>query len=155
VTHRLTVSRPAVLKLVVVGDWYTIGLCLGLGLGFGVILSGLLGVNRVGVGVAVIAGAAAGAALGYAIGDLPETIAGGVGGLLGALSAAAVVHGAMRRGATRIGVAAYVGAAGLLVCLVALVPIAGYLATVVFPVLAARMRGREAARYAGLRTLAK
>lgn len=138
------------------GSWYTIGLCLGLGLGFGVILSGLLAVNRVGIGVAVVAGAAAGAVLGwFVIGGLPETIAGGVGGLLGGLSAAAVVRGALRRGATRTGVAAYVGAAGFLVCLVALVPIAGYLAAVVFPVLAARMRGREAARFAGLRTLAK
>lgn len=137
------------------GAWYTIGLCLGLGLGLGVILSGILGVNTVGIGVAALAGVAAGAAVGYVVGDLPETIAGAVGGLLGALSAAAVVHGAMRRGATRIGVAAYVGAAGLLVCLVALVPIAGYLAAVVLPVLAARMRGRQAARFAGLRTLAK
>lgn len=137
------------------GSWYTIGLCLGLGLGFGVILSGLLGVNRVGIGAAVLAGVAAGAALGYALGELPETIAGGVGGFLGALVAAAVVRGAMRRGATRMGVAAYVGAVGLLVCLVALVPIAGYLAAVVLPVLAARMRGRQAARFAGLRTLAK
>lgn len=137
------------------GSWYTIGLCLGLGLGFGVILSGLLGVNRVGIGAAVLAGVAAGAALGYALGELPETIAGGVGGFLGALAAAAVVRGAMRRGATRMGVAAYVGAVGLLVCLIALVPIAGYLAAVVLPVLAARMRGRQAARFAGLRTLAK
>jgi hypothetical protein len=138
-----------------VGSWYTIGLCLGVGLGLGVILSGLLGVNAVGIGAAAVVGAAAGAALGYAIGDVPETIAGGVGGLVGALSAAAVVHGAMRRGATRMGVAAYVGVAGVLICLVALVPVAGYLATVVFPVLAARMRGRQAARFAGLRTLAK
>jgi hypothetical protein len=138
-----------------VGSWYTIGLCLGLGLGFGVILSGLLGVNRVGVGVAVLAGAAAGAVVGYAIGDLWETIAGGVGGFLGALAAAAVVHGAMRRGATRMGVAAYLAATGLLVCLIAFIPIAGYVVTVVLPALAARMRGRQAARYAGLRTLAK
>jgi hypothetical protein len=137
------------------GSWYTIGLCLGLGLGFGVILSGLLGVNRVGIGVSVLASIAAGAALGYVIGEIEETVAGGVGGFLGAIAAAAVVHGAMRRGATRMGVAAYVGAAGLLVCLLALVPIVGYLVTVVLPVLAARMRGRQAARYAGLRTLAK
>jgi len=138
-----------------VGSWYTIGFCLGLGLGFGVILSGLLGVNSVGIGAAVVAGAAVGAVLGYAIGELPETIAGGVGGFLGALAAAAVVRGAMRRGATRMGVAAYVGAVGLLTCLVAFVPIAGYLAAVALPVLAARMRGRQAARFAGLRTLAK
>ena len=137
------------------GSWYTIGLCLGLGLGLGVILSGLLGVNTVGVGIAALVGAAAGGALGYTIGDAPETIAGALGGLLGALSAAAVVHGAMRRGATRMGVAAYLGAVGVLLCLIVFVPIVGYVAAVGLPVLAARMRGREAARFAGLRTLAK
>jgi hypothetical protein len=137
------------------GAWYTIGLCLGLGLGLGVILAGLLGVNAVGVGAAAIAGAIVGAALGYAVGDMPETIAGAVGGFLGALSAAAVVHGAMRRGATRMGVAAYLGAAGLLVCLLSLVPVVGYVAAVLLPLLAARMRGRQAERFAGLRTLAK
>ena len=137
------------------GSWYTTGLCLGLGLGFGVILSGLLGVNTVGAGIAALVGAAAGGALGYAIGEVPETIAGVLAGALGALSASAVVHGAMRRGATRMGVAAYLGAVGVLLCLLAFVPIVGYVAAVGLPVLAARMRGREAARFAGLRTLAK
>ena len=137
------------------GDWYTIGLCLGLGLGIGVTLSGLLGVNAVGVGVAAVAGAVAGGAVGLAVGDTPEVVAGAVAGLLGALSAAAIVHGALRRGATRMGLAAYVGAVGLLVCLLALIPLVGYVLAVVVPVLAARMRGRRAARYAGLRTLAK
>jgi hypothetical protein len=138
-----------------VGAWYTIGLCLGLGLGFGVILSGLLGANAVGTGIAALAGVAAGAALGYAVGDLAETIAGGAAGFVGALAAAAVVHGAMRRGATRLGVAAYLGMVGLLVCLLALIPLVGYVETVALPLLAARMRGRQAARFAGLRTLAK
>ena len=138
------------------GLWYTLGLSLGLGLGFGVILSGLLGVNAVGTGVAALVGAAAGAAFGFAvIGDLPETVAGGIAGLIGALSAAAVVRGAMRRGATRMGIAAYVSMVGLLVCLLALIPLVGYIVTVAVPVLAARMRGKQAARYAGLRTLAK
>jgi hypothetical protein len=136
------------------GDWYTIGLCVGLGLGFGVILAGLLGVNTVGMGVAALVGAAAGALVGYAFGT-PELVAGGIGGLVGAISASVVVRGALRRGATRIGVAAYVGAVGLLILLLALVPLLGYVGVVVFPVLAVRMRGREAARYAGLRTLAK
>jgi hypothetical protein len=138
-----------------VGSWYTIGLCLGLGLGFGLLLAGLLAVNTVGTGVAVVVGAAAGAAVGYGIGDVAETIAGGAGGLLGALSAAAVVQGALRRGATRIGLAAYLGAVGILVLLVAFVPIAGYVLAAALPVTALRMRGRQAARYAGLRTLAK
>ncbi len=137
------------------GAWYTIGLCLGLGLGFGVILSGLLGVNGAGVGVATLLAIAAGVAVGIGVGDLAETIAGGVGGLLGAIAAATIVQGAIRRGATRTGVAAYVGMAGLLVSLLALIPIVGYVEVVVLPLLAARMRGRQAARYAGLRTLAK
>jgi hypothetical protein len=137
------------------GAWYTIGLCLGLGLGIGVILAGLLGVNGVGIGLAAVLAVVAGAGVGLVVGDLGETIAGGVAGFLGALSAAAVVQGAMRRGATRIGVAAFVGMGGLLTCLLALVPIVGYVEVVALPVLAARMRGRQAARYAGLRTLAK
>jgi len=138
-----------------VGGWYTIGVTLGLAFGAGVILSGLLAANTAGVGVAVLLGTAAGLALGALVGDTAEMIAGAIGGLLGALSAAAVVRGAMRRGATRLGVAAFVSVIGLLVGLVALVPLAGYVVAVALPLLAARMRGREAARFAGLRTLAK
>jgi len=58
-------------------------------------------------------------------------------------------------GATRFGVGAYMGALGVLICLAALIPIAGYVLVVLLPVMAARMRGRQAARFAGLRTLAK
>ena len=137
------------------GAWYTIGLCLGLGLGFGVVLSGLLSANRIAVGVAVVLGAALGAAAGYAIGEVPEIVAGAAGGVVGALCAAAVAQGALRRGATRLGLGAYIGAAGVVVLLLALVPVVGYLAAVALPLLALRMRGRQAARYAGLRTLAK
>jgi len=138
-----------------VGTWYTVGLCLGLGLGLGVVLIGILGSNVLGVGVGTIVGAAVGAAIGLAIGETAEVIAGGVGGVLGALSAAAVVHGALRRGGTRLGIAAYLGVLGLLICLAALIPAAGYVEAVAIPLLAARMRGRQAARFAGLRTLAK
>ena len=137
------------------GSWYTIGLCLGLGLGIGVALVGILGSNVIGVGVGAFVGAAAGAAIGFAIGDTVELIAGARGGFLGALAAAAVVHGALRRGGTRIGIAAYVGVLGLLICLLALIPAVGYVEAVAIPLLAARMRGRQAARFAGLRTLAK
>ncbi len=136
-------------------DWYTIGVTLGLGLGAGVMLSGLLAANRVGIGLAVALGIAAGAVIGYLIGDTAETIAGIVGGTLGSLAAAVVVVGALRRGATRLGVGTYISAVGVLVLLVALIPVAGYVVAVVLPALAVRMRGREAARYAGLRTLAK
>jgi hypothetical protein len=138
-----------------VGAWYTIGLCLGLGLAFGVVLSGILSGNAAGMVVAAIVGAALGAVVGYGIGDLAETVAGGVAGIVGALSAAAVVKGALRRGATRMGLATFLCAAGVLIVLVALIPAAGYLLVLVLPVLALRMRGRQAARYAGLRTLAR
>jgi hypothetical protein len=138
-----------------VSAWYTIGLCLGLGLGLGAGIVGILGSNVIGVGLGTIAGVAIGAVVGFAIGGAAETIVGGVGGFLGALAAAAVVHGALRRGGTRIGIAAYVGVLGLLICLLALIPAVGYVEAVAIPLLAARMRGRQAARFAGLRTLAK
>ena len=137
------------------GSWYTVGLCLGLGLGLSVAITGILGTNVLGIGAAAVVGAVLGGAIGLAIGGTPETIAGAVGGVLGALSAAAVVIGALRRGATRFGVGAYMGALGVLICLIALIPVAGYLLAVALPILAARMRGRQAARFAGLRTLAK
>jgi hypothetical protein len=138
-----------------VDPWYTIGLSLGLGLGIGVVLAGLLAANRLGVGAAALVGAAGGAVVGLGIGGTAETVAGAAGGLVGALAAGAVVQGAMRRGATRLGIAAYLGAAGALVLLLAFVPVLGYLAVVALPLLALRMRGRQAERYAGLRTLAK
>jgi len=138
-----------------VGTWYTVGLCLGLGLAFGLMLAGLLSVNAAGTAVATVAGAAAGAAVGFAISEFPETIAGCFGGVVGAISASAVVQGALRRGATRLGLAAYLGAVGVLVLLLAFIPVVGYLAVVALPALAFRMRGRQATRYAGLRTLAK
>lgn len=142
-------------RLLRVEDWYTIGLCLGLGLGLSIAITGILGTNVLGIGAAAIVGAALGGSIGLLIGDTAETVAGAIGGVLGALAAAAVVVGALRRGATRFGVGAYMGALGVLVCLVALIPIAGYALAVALPVLAARLRGRQAARFAGLRTLAK
>ena len=137
------------------GSWYTIGLCLGLGLGLSVAITGILGTNLLGIGAAAIVGAVLGGAIGLYIGDTAETVAGAIGGVVGALSAAAVVVGALRRGATRFGVGAYVGALGAVICLCVLIPIVGYVLVVLLPVLAARMRGRQAARFAGLRTLAK
>ena len=83
------------------GGWYTIGVCLGLGLGIGLILSGILASTTVGVGAAAIVGTAAGVGVGLLIGDVPEAVAGGIAGFLGAISAAAVVYGAFaaaRRG---------------------------------------------------------
>lgn len=148
-------ETDSVSRLARVGSWYTIGLCLGLGLGLSVAITGVLGSNVIGIGAAAVVGAVLGGAIGIGIAGTPETVAGVIGGILGALSAAAAVTGALRRGATRFGVGAYMGAVGVLVCLLALIPIAGYVLAVALPVLAVRMRGRQAARFAGLRTLAK
>jgi hypothetical protein len=137
------------------GDWYSIGVALGVGLGLGLMLSGILSVNRAGVALSLLLGVVVGGSLGLVVDNREEVVSGAIGGFLGAFSAAVVVYAAMRRGATRMGVAAYVGAVGFLVLLLAFVPVAGYVLAVALPLLAARMRGKQAARYAGLRTLAK
>ena len=137
------------------GAWYTVGLALGIGLGLGVIFAALLGANAVGLAVAAIGGACVGAVVGLAVGDSAETIAGAIGGLLGAASAAVLVLGARRRGATRFGLVALLGIGGVIVALIGLIPIVGYVEAVVLPLAAARMRTRQAPRFAGLRTLAK
>lgn len=137
------------------GNWYTLGLCLGLGVALGVIVSGILGSNVIGIGAGAVVGAALGVAIGLLVGETEEAIAGAAGVVIGSLSAAVAVRGALRRGATRFGTGAYLSAVGIVIGLLALVPIVGYVAAVGVPVLAVRMRGRQAARFAGLRTLAK
>jgi hypothetical protein len=138
-----------------VGNWYTLGLCLGLGLALGIAVTGILGANVIGVGAAALIGAGLGVAIGLAIGETDEAVACAAGAILGSVAAAVAVRGALRRGATRFGTGAYLSAVGIVVALLALVPILGYVLAIAVPVLAARMRGRQAARFAGLRTLAK
>ena len=137
------------------GAWYTIGLCVGVGAGAGVLLSGLLAASRVGVAVAVLLAAAAGVGVGLAFFDWPEALGGGIGGVLGALGAAGIVQGTLRRGGTRGGTAVIVGLAGVGVAALAFIPVVGYLEAVVIPVLAVRLRRREGGRFAGLRILAR
>jgi hypothetical protein len=138
-----------------VGTWYTVGLSLGLGLALGVVVAGILGANVVGVGAGAIAGAALGVAIGLLVGDTEEAVACATGVVVGSLSAAVAVRGALRRGATRFGTGAYLSAVGIVIALLSFVPAAGYVAAIAVPLLAVRMRGRQAARFAGLRTLAK
>ncbi len=137
------------------GAWYTIGLCVGVGTGAGVLLSGLLAVSRLGVAVAVVLAAAAGVGVGLAFFEWPEALGGGIGGALGALGAAGIVQGTLRRGGTRLGTAVIVGLAGVGVAALALVPVVGYLEAIVIPALAVRLRRREGGRFAGLRILAR
>ena len=137
------------------GDWYTIGLALGLGIALGTLFAGALSATPLGRAAAVVLAAAAGALVGVLVDDWTELVAGGAGGILGAAGAAIVVAGALRRGGTRAGLALIVGAVALGLAALAFVPAAGYLEAVVLPFLAVRLRRTQAERYAGLRTLAK
>jgi hypothetical protein len=78
-----------------------------------------------------------------------------VGGVAGALGAAPVVAGALRRGGTRGGLALLVGLGALAVAALAFVPALGYLESVALPALGLRLRSRLPDRFAGLRTLAR
>jgi hypothetical protein len=141
------------------GGWYWIGVCAGLGAGVGVLLAGVAGAGRAALAAAALA-VAAGAGVGFGIdswqpGGWGDVAAGAAGALLGALGAAQIVGGALRRGGTRGGTAALVACAGILVAAFALVPVLGYLEALALPALAARLRKRAPETYAGLRTLAR
>jgi hypothetical protein len=137
------------------GSWYTIGLSLGVGVGAGVLAAGLLARSTAGIVAAAVIGALLGAAVGFVVGDTAEIVAGALGGPLGAGGASPVVLGALRRGGTKSGTALLVAAAGVVVAVLALVPVVGYLAAVAVPAIGVRLRRRSPERYAGLRTLAK
>lgn len=137
------------------GDWYTIGLALGLGLALGVLFAGLLSASPLGRLTAVILAGVAGAAVGLLIEDWSEGAAGVAGGLVGAAAAVVVVSGALRRGGTRSGLALIVTSVAIALAALAFVPVVGYLGAIVLPALAARLRRSHGERYAGLRSLAK
>jgi hypothetical protein len=138
-----------------VGDWYTIGLALGLGIAIGTLFAGVLSATPLGRGAAVVLAGLAGALVGTFVDDWTELVAGAVGGVLGAVGAAIIVAGALRRGGTRTGLALIVAAVAAGLAGLAFVPILGYLEAVAVPFLAVRLRRTQAERYAGLRTLAK
>jgi hypothetical protein len=137
------------------GDVYWVGVFLGLGIGIGVLLAGILGASRAAFAAAILVAAALGAGLGFALGEIEDTIAGGIGGALGAAATQQVLSGTLRRGGTRIAAAALLALTGIVVGLLAFIPLVGYLEAVILPVLGARLRRREPARYAGLRSLAR
>jgi len=138
-----------------VGEWYWIGVALGVGVGVGVALAGVLARSRAGIGVALVLAAAAGLGIGLLIQSWDEGIAGAVGGGVGAVGAAAVVLGALRRGGTWGGTAVLVGLSGLAIAALAFVPVLGYVEALAVPLLALRLRRRSGGRYAGLRILAR
>ena len=137
------------------GDWYTIGLALGIGTALGVLFAGLLSATPLGRVAAVVLAGAAGAVVGIVVEDWTELLAGAVGGVVGAAAAVIVVSGALRRGGTRGGLALIVAAVAAGLAGLAFVPGAGYLVAVAPPLLAIRLRRTQADRYAGLRSLAR
>lgn len=137
------------------GDWYEIGVTLGLGVAAGLLLAGVLAAWRYGLLTSVLGALAVGALAGLLVKGwigLPGAL---VGGVIGAVSASVVARGALRRGATPGGTAFLVGSAAIVVGLLALVPVVGYVTAVLVPAGAARRARQEPARHAGLRTLAK
>jgi hypothetical protein len=137
------------------GGWYWIGVCAGLGVGIGVLFAGFLAGTRAALGAALSLAVAAGVGIGFVIGEWSNAIGGGAGGALGAIGAAQLVAGTLRRGGARFGTAIFVGLAALVLAALAWVPAAGYLEAVLVPALAARLRRRAPERYAGLRSLAR
>jgi hypothetical protein len=133
------------------GAWYWIGVLAGVGVAFG--LGAAAVVPR--WLVAALPAAALGAAVGLLLSEWPEAVGGGVGGAAGALGAAPVVAGALRRGGTKLGLALFVGIGAVVVAGLAFVPGVGYLEAVVLPALGFRLRSRLPERFAGLRTLAR
>jgi hypothetical protein len=137
------------------GDWYWIGVCVGLGVGVGVFLAGVLAGTRMVLMAALALAIGIGVALGFALGEWDEAVGGGAGGALGAIGAAQLVAGTLRRGGARFGTAVLLAVAALLLAALAWIPAVGYLEAVVVPALGARLRGRAPERFAGLRSLAR
>jgi hypothetical protein len=138
-------------KLVLVGNWYTIGIFVGLGTALGVAATGLLRRALLGlVAAAVIA-----VAVGLAFGQWYDAAGALAGAACGALGSAPLVAGALRRGGTRGGTALLLALVALVGAALAFVPVVGYLEAVAVPILGARLRRRSPDTHAGLRTLAR
>jgi hypothetical protein len=134
-----------------VGDWYTIGILVGLGTALGVAATAVA--RRALIGLVVAAAAAV--AIGFGFGQWDEALGGLVGAVCGALGSAPLVSGALRRGGTRSGTSILLGLAALAGAAVAFVPVIGYLEAIAVPVIGARLRRRSPDTHAGLRTLAR
>jgi hypothetical protein len=137
------------------GSWYWIGVTAGLAVAIGVLLVGLLAGIRWAVGLALIAAAGAGVLVGLALGEWDEAVGGLAGGVLGAIGAAQVASGTLRRGGTRFGTAALMAGVAVVIAAIAWIPLAGYVEAALVPAFGARLRRRAPERYAGLRSLAR
>jgi hypothetical protein len=142
------------------GSWYWIGVSAGLGAAVGVLLSGGFGGGRGSRIAVILLAGAAGAGIGFAIGswqpgDWGDRAAGIAGGLAGALAATQTVSGALRRGGTRVGTAALLAGAAIVLAALAWIPAVGYVTVLVLLALVPLLRRGRPERYAGLRTLAR
>ena len=133
------------------GDWYTIGILVGLGAAIGLAATGVLRRALAGLAVAVVATVA----IGLVFGQWDEAVGGAVGAACGAIGSAPLVRGTLRRGGTRGGTALLLAVAALVGAALAFVPVLGYLEAVAVPALGARLRSRAPDRHAGLRSLAR
>jgi hypothetical protein len=133
------------------GDWYTVGILVGVGAALGVAATGTLRRAL----VALVVSAALAVAIGFVFGQWDEAAGGLAGALCGSLGSAPLVAGTLRRGGTRGGTAAILAAAALVGAALAFVPVLGYLEALAVPVLGARLRRRAPDTHAGLRTLAR
>jgi hypothetical protein len=134
-----------------VGDWYTIGILVGLGAAIGVASTGALRRAVAGLVVAVFVSVV----IGFAFGQWDEAAGGFAGAVCGAIGSAPLVTGTLRRGGTRGGTATLLALASLVGAALAFVPVLGYLEAAAIPLLGARLRRRSPDRHAGLRTLAR
>ena len=133
------------------GDWYTIGILVGLGASIGVACTGVLLRALAGFVVAAVVAVT----LGLVFGQWDEAVGGAVGAACGAIGSAPLVRGTLRRGGTRGGTALLLAVAALVGAALAFVPVLGYLEAVAVPALGARLRSRAPDRHAGLRSLAR
>jgi hypothetical protein len=133
------------------GDWYTIGILVGLGTAIGVASTGALRRVVPGAIVAVVISAV----IGFFVWHWGQAVGGAVGAICGSVGAAPLVSGTLRRGGTRGGTAALLGLAAVVGAALAFVPVVGYLEAVAVPVLGLRLRRRAPDRHAGLRSLAR
>jgi len=137
------------------GDWYEIGITIGLGVAAGVAFAGVLAGLRFGFAATLLGSLFVGVVAGLLVNGWIGVAGGVVGAVIGAVSAATIVRGANRRGATLGGTAFLLLGAAIVLGLLALIPVVGYLEAVALPVVAARRARSGPEKYAGLRSLAK
>lgn len=136
-------------------ETYEVGVALGMGVAVGVILAGILAPRRYGFVAALVGVVVIGFVGGLLIRGWLDVPGGVIGGVIGASSAAVVVRGALRRGATMGGTAFILASAGVAIATVSLIPVVGYIVAIGAPIWSFRKVRSEPERYAGLRTLAK